>query len=159
MSSLKDCQQVMLLKLRLLKREKKSTRRHVLEYLALLLNFTRLILMISRLICSVRHLLLEGRLVHLSITYSDIVCFFSGLRTPLHHRRTFSDTAFINKLFSQKETKPGPSSSGNSPSNTPAFFPPSPPNLPASSSSAAMGGVVSQLPSTPQEVGLLTHDM
>ena len=39
-----------------------------------------------------------------------------------HHRRTASDTAFINKLFAPKELKQGPSSSGNSPSNTPAFF-------------------------------------
>lgn len=40
----------------------------------------------------------------------------------MHHRRTASDTAFINKLFAPKELKQGPSSSGNSPSNTPAFF-------------------------------------
>ncbi|XP_003385249.2 PREDICTED: cAMP-regulated phosphoprotein 21-like [Amphimedon queenslandica] len=69
----------------------------------------------------------------------------STLRTPLHHRRTFSDTAFINKLFSQKENKPGPSSSGNSPSSTPAFFPPSPPSLSASSSS----NVINQSSTTP----------
>lgn len=47
----------------------------------------------------------------------------------MSHRRTFSDTAFFNTL---KKTKQGPSSSGNSPSNTPSLFFPSlspPPSL------------------------------
>ena len=85
------------------------------------------------------------------IMINSFISSHSTLRTPLHHRRTFSDTAFINKLFSQKENKPGPSSSGNSPSSTPAFFPPSPPSLSASSST----NVINQSSTTPDVVS--TH--
>ena len=66
----------------------------------------------------------------------------------MSHRRTFSDTAFT-KLFHQKELKQGPSSSGNSPSNTPSLFFPSlspPPSLtPPAPSSPTIGvaGIVS----------------
>ena len=73
---------------------------------------------------------------------------FSTLRAPMSHRRTFSDTAFT-KLFHQKELKQGPSSSGNSPSNTPSLFSPSlspPPSLtPPAPSSPTIGvaGIVS----------------
>lgn len=72
----------------------------------------------------------------------------STLRAPMSHRRTFSDTAFT-KLFHQKELKQGPSSSGNSPSNTPSLFFPSlspPPSLtPPAPSSPTIGvaGIVS----------------
>ena len=44
----------------------------------------------------------------------------------MHHRRAASDTSFLNRVIPTKEVKQGPSSSGNSPIQTPAFLPPSP---------------------------------
>lgn len=76
----------------------------------------------------------------------------SALRAPMSHRRTFSDTTFFNSL---KKTKQGPSSSGNSPNNTPSLFFPSlspPPSLtppPLSKSTSptiGVGGIDSSPP-------------
>ncbi len=56
------------------------------------------------------------------VTYMYCMFLYSALRAPMSHRRTFSDTTFFNTL---KKSKQGPSSSGNSPSNTPSLFFPS----------------------------------